>query len=69
MSCSKIEILPNEPEIVQLKKELFNARYDASFYKCHFENGIVIRERMQYKHDAALLILKKKHKEDVAGLA
>jgi len=68
MSCSKIEILPNEAEIVQLQKELFEARYDASFYRSHYENGIVIRERMQYKHDAALLILKKKHKEDVAGL-
>ena len=45
MSCCP-EILPHESEIDQLNKELFQARYDASFYKSHYQNGIVIRERM-----------------------
>ncbi len=47
MSCCR-EIPAHKSELDQLKKELFQARYDASFYKNHYQNGIVIRERMQY---------------------
>jgi transposase len=68
MSCSQIEILPNNPEIVQLRKELFQARYDANFYKSHYQNGIVIRERMQYEHDTEIRNLKKKYNEEVDRL-
>lgn len=67
MSCCP-EILPNESEIIQLRKELFQARYDASFYKSHYQNGIVIRERMQYQHDEEVRNLKKKHSEEVDRL-
>lgn len=62
MSCCP-EILPNEAVIIQLRKELFQARYDASFYKSHYQNGIVIRERMKYEHEDEIRKLKKKHTE------
>ena len=65
MSCSQIEILPNESEIIQLRKDLFSARYDANFYKSHYQNGIVIRERMRYEHDAAIRKLTQLHKEEI----
>ena len=67
MSCNRIEILPYEPEIVQLQKELFQARYDASFYKSHYQNGIAIRERIRYEHDAEIRKLKQKHKRRLSS--
>jgi transposase len=68
MSCSQIEILPNESEIIQLRKDLFSARYDANFYKSHYQNGIAIRERMRYEHDAAIRKLTQLHKEETDQL-
>jgi len=62
MSCCQVEILPNESEIVQLRKDLFQARYDANFYKSHYQNGIAIRERMRHEHALEVLKLKQKHK-------
>ena len=68
MSCNQIEILPNDPEIVQLRKELFQARYDANYYKNLHERNVAIRERMQYEFDAKIRNLKKKHDEEVNRL-
>lgn len=68
MSCSQIEILPNGSEIIQLRKDLFSARYEASFYKSHYQNGIAIRERMRYEHDAAIRKLTQLHKEETDQL-
>ncbi|MEI8328468.1 MAG: hypothetical protein WCG14_00480 [Chlamydiia bacterium] len=68
MSCNQIEILPNEPGIVQLRKELFQARYDANYYKDLHHRNVAIRERMQYEHDAEIRNLKKKHAEEVDRL-
>lgn len=68
MSCNPIEILPNDPEIVQLRKDLFQARYEASFYKSHYQNGIAIRERMRYEHDVVIRNLKQKHKDEIERL-
>lgn len=68
MSCNQIEILPNEPGIVQLRKELFQARYDVNYYKDLHHRNVAIRERMQYEHDAEIRNLKKKHAEEVDRL-
>lgn len=65
MNCSQVHILHNEPEIDQLRKDLFQAYYDANFYKSHYQNGLTIRERMRYEHAAKIQDLKKKHKEEV----
>jgi transposase len=68
MSCRQIEILPNESEIIQLRKDLFQARYDANFYKYHYQNGIAIRERMQHEHAVEVLKLRQKHRAEVEQL-
>lgn len=68
MSCGQIEILPNESEIIQLRKDLFQARYDANFYKSHYQNGITIRERMRHEHAVEVLKLRQKHKAEVNQL-
>ena len=68
MSCSQIEILPNDPEIIQLRKELFQARYDANYYKELHQRNVAARERVQYEHDAEILKLKQKHREEVEQL-
>jgi len=68
MSCNQIEILPNESEIIQLRKELFQARYDANYYKNLHERNIVARERVQYEHDEELRNLKWNHQDEVEQL-
>jgi len=68
MSCCQIEILPNESEIVQLRKELFQARYDANYYKELHHRNVAMRERVQYQHDAEIRKLKQKHQEEVEQL-
>jgi len=68
MNCNKIEILPNESELFQLRKELFQARYDANYYKSLHERTIIARERVQYNHDEEIRKLKRDHREEVEQL-
>src|SRR5665213_267404 len=68
MSCCQIEILPNESEIVQLRKELFQACYDANYYKELHRRNVAMRERVQYQHDAEIRKLKQKHQKEVKQL-
>jgi hypothetical protein len=68
MSCCLVEILPPESEIIQLRKDFFQARYDANFYKSHYQNGIVIRERMRYEHDAEIRKLRQKYQAKIDEL-
>ena len=63
MSCSLTEILPVESEIDQLKKDLFQARYEASYYKNLHQRNIEARERLQLEHDAEIARLKQKYKD------
>jgi hypothetical protein len=44
-----------------LQKELFQARYDANYYKSLHCRNVKIRERIQYEHDAEIRRLKQKH--------
>ncbi len=67
MSCCP-EILPYESEIIQLRKELFQARYDAAYYKDLHQRNIAMRERVQYERDAELRNLRKKHQEEIDQL-
>jgi transposase len=68
MSCSQIEILPNESEKDQLRKDLVQARWEANLYKSHHLHNVEIRERTRYQHDAEILKLKQKHKEEIEQL-
>jgi len=68
MSCNPIEILPNDPEIVQLRKNLVQARWEANLYKNYHHRNVAIRERVQYEHDAEVRKLKQKHKAEVEQL-
>ena len=68
MSCCQKEILSNESEIIQLRKDLFQARYDANYYKDLHRRNIAMRERVQYNHDAEIRKLRQKHKSEVDHL-
>lgn len=68
MSCNPIEILPNDSEIVQLQKDLFQARYDANYYKDLHRRNVAARERVQYNHDVEIRRLKQKHTVETAQL-
>src|SRR5690242_13880400 len=68
MSCRRIEILHNPSEIDQLRKDLFQARYEASYYKDLHRRNVAARERVQYEHDAEIWKLKQKHQEEVDRL-
>src|SRR3972149_3319492 len=68
MSCSQIEILSNEEEILQLRKELVHARWEANLYKSHYLRNVSIRERIQQEHEAALEQLKQKHQAEIDQL-
>ncbi len=65
MSCNPIEILPNDAEIVQLQKDLFQARYDANYYKYLHRRNVAARERVQYNHDVEIRRLKQKHTVEI----
>lgn len=68
MSCSQTEILPNESEIVQLRKELTQARWEANLYKSHHLRNIKIRERIQHEHEAETRKLNQLHKKEIDQL-
>jgi len=68
MSCNLIQILPDESEIVQIRKELFLARCDVSYYKNLHQRTVSIRERLQYEHETAIRQLNKSHKQEVDQL-
>jgi transposase len=68
MSCNPIEILPYEPEIVQLRKKLFLAHCDVNYYKDLHQRNVAARERVQYEHEIALCKLNKLHAKEVAQL-
>jgi transposase len=68
MSCRRIEILHNPSEIDQLRKDLFEARYEANYYKDLHRRNVAARERVQCEHDAEIWKLKQKHQEEVDRL-
>ena len=68
MSCCQTNILPNESEIDQLRKELFQASYDANYYKTLHRRNMKMRERVQYEHDAEIRKLQKNHQIEIDEL-
>ena len=68
MSCNLIEILPNESEIDQFRKDLFQARYEANYYKDLHHRNVAARERVKYEHDAEIRKLKQKQNVEVDRL-
>jgi len=65
MSCYQVETLSNESEIGQLKKELFEARCDANYYKKLHALDVEKRKRRQYEHDAEIQKIKKKYQTKI----
>lgn len=68
MSCCQISILPHESEIDQLRKELFQARYEARYYKTQHLRSVKKREEIQSQHAAQIFKLKKEHAKEVGQL-
>lgn len=68
MSCSPIEILPYETEIVQLRKELFLAHCNVTYYKSLHQRNVAARERVQYEHEITIRKLNAQHAQEVHQL-
>ena len=68
MSCCQVEILPNNLEIDQLRKEIVQARWEARLYKKFHQCNVKKREHIQYEHELETQKLKKKHREEVDKL-
>lgn len=57
-------ILPNHPDIGQIKKDLVEARWQANYYKCQCLRGIASRKKMQDAYESEIWKLKAKHQEE-----